>query len=100
MSAKEVKDPRFKVLNFEHLVIKKDNFNQLFKKVAEESCEGRDMASMVAFRDAFFKEVEESSRKYFCLHLDEDIARSAVRTYVTEKLNGEMAMLFNGGGKE
>ena len=96
--AKDDKDSDFKILNFEHLVIKKDKFNQLFKKVAEETCEGSDMGAMIAFRDAFFKEVEEASRKYFCLHLDEDIGRKAVRTYITEKLNSEMAMLFSKGG--
>lgn len=97
--ANEKKDPNFKILNFEHLVIKKDAFNQLFKRVAEETCEGRDMGAMMSLRDAFFKEVEESSRKYFCVHLDEDIGRKAVRTYVTEKLNAEMAMVFSNGGK-
>lgn len=96
---KDVRDPRFKILNFEHLVIKKDKFNRLFKKVADEACEGRDMGPIMAFRDAFFKEVEETSKKHFCLNLDEDIARKAVRTYTTEKLNEEMAMVFNKGGE-
>ena len=98
--ANDEKDSNFKILNFEHLVIKKDAFNQLFKKVAEETCEGRDMGSMMSLRDALFKEVEESSKKYFCIHLDEDVGRKAIRTYVTEKLNDEMALVFGKGGKQ
>ncbi len=93
-----------KILRHEHYVLKKTELDNFINKVVGKLQDGQVIGTRPAVVDVVKTVVIEcldddvSSKEYFVLHLDEESARKAARSYVMEKFNEEIAESFKPDG--